>query len=202
MSGLILVFDLDSIVIDLLGPWVTYYNNIWNDNKTVSDITDYHIEKIVKPECGAKIYDVFKDPGFYPNLPPIDGAIEALYKLHNQGHDVVIATAIAGFTPEERAKAAGDKYLWCGKNIPFIPQRNIQIGTRKELIHADVFVDDSPSNIQAYKKKWPNADVLSIAYPYNIHMRLIVRYMAQDYQNTKQAWNGILEEIQDIQEGL
>jgi 5'-nucleotidase len=196
MNTLTIVCDLDGIVIDLLGAWLEEYNKKWNDSLTIADLKSYHIERHVKPECGNKIYEVFDNALFYRNLKPLAGAVEGLKKLHSRGHDIVICTATAGDTAQE-------KFYWCAKYLPFIPSKNIFVGARKELLLTDIFIDDAPKNLLAHHKKWgASARTISIAYPYNEHLRDTVWLHAEDHTDTRKAWSEIVDAIQDVEEGL
>lgn len=183
---LTIVCDLDSILVNLLGPWLDWYNRTYNDQLTVAHLTAYHIEKIVKPECGWKVFDFFDrdkphsvQPPAYHDLPALPGAVEALRVLHDHGHDIIISTAVAGET-------AGDKFTWCKKNIPFIKQSHIMVGSRKERLHCDIFIDDAPKNLEAHRAAWPDTLHLAIAYPYNAEVPGIVR--AESWNDTRAAW--------------
>ena len=192
MRALRIICDLDSIVINLLGFWINRYNELWDDDLTVSKLSSYHIHNHVKPECGNKIYELFNDDmSFYRRLPALDGAIGGLEELHDQGHDIIIATATAGNTAQE-------KFFWCKKNLPFIPQKNIMVGARKEIMKAHVFIDDAPKNLEAYRAEWPEAATMTIAYPYNEHMKDKVSLHAQGHMTPAQAWYEIVRAIREL----
>jgi 5'(3')-deoxyribonucleotidase len=193
MRKLTIVCDLDSIIIDLMGPWFDWYNKTYNDTLSLDAIDQWDVEKFVKPECGLKIFDFFHLPDSYVSLPPHLGAVEGLMELHKKGHDIVICTAVSG-------EGASHKFSWCKKHLPFLDRKHIFVGSRKELLHADVFIDDGPHNIEAYRLKWPEAFIATIAWPYNKAVEHLVDIRAQSYKDTVNAWAEINKAIDQYAE--
>lgn len=147
MKKLRLMVDSDSVVVDLVGPWCEEYNKLYHDNLTPEKFgKDFGgIDKIVKPECGKKVYDIFKQEGFFENLKPLDGAIEGLEEL-NKRHDLYIVTAYSG-TPN----SAKGKVAWYQNNCPFLDLDKSMILIRdKFLLRGDVMIDDSLKNLKAF----------------------------------------------------
>jgi len=185
------IFDLDSIIANLLGPWLAWYNAKYNDNLTIDKLTSYHIETFVKPECKWSVFDFFRGPegsARYGNIPIIDGAAEGLLKLHKNDVDVVIATATAGST-------APEKYVLAKRAAPWLDRHHVFIGTRKEILHGDFFIDDAPKNMASYREEWPDAKIMTIGHPYNQEFRGKIDLFADDCYNTKQAWEAIVDYI-------
>lgn len=184
------IFDLDSIIANLMEPWLAWYNQQFDDNLTFDKLVTYNIEDYVKPECGTRIFDFFRDKSRYANVPIYAGAAEGLLKLHQAGVDIVIATATAGST-------APEKYIIAKRAAPWLDKHHIIIGTRKEILHGDFFIDDAPKNMTAYAEEWPDAHILTIGHPYNQGFREKVRLFADDCFNTEKAWSRIVEYILD-----
>ena len=85
--------DVDEVVADLLGTWISKYNTAWNDQLLVEQITDWDTTLFVKPECGSKIYDILCEPDLYEDVKPIAGALVEIEALRSKGHKVVYATS-------------------------------------------------------------------------------------------------------------
>lgn len=193
---LTIVFDLDSIIVDLLNPWINWYNKEFDDSLQVRDLHSWHIHQHVKPECGERIYEFFRDNERYASSPILDGATEGLAKLHELGHRVVISTATG--VKAKTARTAQAKLALINKAAPFID--NIHIGPDKFIICGDVFVDDSPENLRIYKDRWPEAKLVTIAYPYNRDIMNFVDVYAQGFDRPRQAWDEIVTFITAQQE--
>jgi 5'-nucleotidase len=185
------IFDLDSIIGDLMNPWLAWYNQEWNDDLTLEEITTYHIEQHVKPECGWRIFDFFRGPegtSRYGSIPIFEGAAEGLAKLNDNNVEVIIATATAGST-------APEKYVIAKRAAPWLHRDHVFIGKKKEVLHGDFFIDDAPENMDAYMAEWPDAHVLTIGHPYNQEYRQKVSLFAEDCFNTRPAWEKIVDFI-------
>lgn len=190
-EGKRVIFDLDSIIADLMNPWLDWYNREWGDTLKLADINTYHIEQHVKPACGWRVFEFFRGPegsARYGAIPIYAGATEGLKALHDNGVDVVIATATAGST-------APEKYAIAKKAAPWLDKHHILIGTRKEIIHGDFFVDDAPKNMLAYAAEWPDTHILTIGHPYNTEFKGKIQVYAEGCFNTAKAWKEIVDYI-------
>jgi 5'(3')-deoxyribonucleotidase len=187
---LVIAVDLDAIVIDLIRPWLNWYNKRHNDNITVDDITHYKVEKFAKKT--NDMFAFFHDHANYAGCPVLPGAAEGLARLRDLGHDIIIATATAGST-------ANLKWHLVEKAAPWLNENNVMVGSRKERLHADVFIDDAPKNIVKYRNKWPDAHILTIAYPYNKDCRSLVNCYAQDHNDTNRAWEQMCDYVSRIE---
>jgi 5'-nucleotidase len=86
-----------------------------------------------------KMRDIIHGDGFYANLQPIDGAVEAMKEMRQDGYTVFICTA-----PARNTRCIAEKAEWIGKNLglDWIEQL---IATRdKTLVYGDVLIDDKP----------------------------------------------------------
>jgi 5'-nucleotidase len=191
MKKLTIYSDMDGIFTDLLKKWLDRYNEDHNDDLAVADIKD-EIHKHVKPEVGTKIYDYIKEPGFFDDLEPIPGSLKALRALSMEGHNVFIATAHA-----DNPQCASAKIRWVQEKLGFSRKQVILIHA-KHLLRGDVFIDDTPKKLIAYKEAWPKAKVLTIAYPYNAKVSDIVDLRAESYAKPEAAWDEITQYIREL----
>lgn len=182
---------MDSIITDLTHHWLSRYNADHGDNKTKADITDWQMHTCIPIKF--KIYDYLYEPGFFADLPAIPGALVALESLVKLGHNIIVASA-----PSWPGTSASDKISWIQKHAPFIHKRNMMLGHHKYLLKGDVFIDDSPTNIEDYRAAWPETPIMTIAHPYNQHIKPLTNVFAEDYAHTEVAWAAILEAITKI----
>lgn len=181
--------DLDGIVVDLYGAWLSLYNKEYKDSLTVNDLDQFDMHKNVKPECGSKIYDYLETKDFFFNLKPLPGAVAALRKIAKV-HEVVILTAAVSY-PE----SAADKIRWIAKYLPFINRKDVIVCTKKYYVYGDILIDDKSGNIISQKAHWPKTKIYTIAYPYNNDVKRLCKVRADDCTNTKTAWQQILNEL-------
>jgi len=185
-------FDMDAIVVDLLNPWLSWYNQEHGETVTVHDLTTYNIENHVSyPD---RIYGFFQDIERYASCPLIPGAAEGLRQLKEDGHDIVFATATAG----EEGESSPAKWKLARKAAPWLKNKDVMVGSRKELLRFDIFSDDAPKNIVKYRNAWPNAKIITIAYPYNQDIKTLVDCYAQDYRDTARAWKTKVDYIRQL----
>jgi 5'(3')-deoxyribonucleotidase len=192
---LTVLVDLDAIVIDLIRPWLAFYNKDHNDTVTVDDLTTYKLQNHTKKLKKVKdLYRFFEDHINYSSCPVLPGASEGLLEMNKAGHDVIISTATSGST-------ASVKWHLVKKAAPWMHVDNVMVGARKDKLKGDVFIDDAPKNIVSYRNAWPEAHILTIAYPYNKSCKTLVNCYAQDHNNTTQAWRQMCDYINSMSRG-
>jgi 5'(3')-deoxyribonucleotidase len=174
-----IVLDLDSIVVDLMTPWLAAYNAAHDDNATMETFTTWDMHKHVKG--GKAIYGFINRPGFFRHLAFVDGAEAAVKELVRRGHEIWLVSA-AVFSCNY-----SDKVEWMAQYLPMIPKRQTALMDSKDEIHADVIIDDGPHNAKAYKLRHPGAKAMTLRYPYN-----------QDcsaYDVIADSWEQLLQEL-------
>lgn len=107
--------------------------NSWGAGSTASVLDERH--------------EYFSSPDFVKNQPVIPGAEEFIKKLSEKG-EVFFVTAVGGTCMSERAK----RLL---KDFPEVPERNIIIGSRKDLVALDILLDDGAHNILGSCARYP-----------------------------------------------
>jgi 5'-nucleotidase len=183
--------DLDEITAQLLKKWLAKYNADHNDTLDINTVVWDGLKK--QSKIGDKIYEYLHQPGFFADLEPVDGAIEALKEFKDDGHHVVILSA-----PSYPGSSAVDKLDWIHKHLPFIHKRDVMLGWHKFMMKGDVLIDDSPVNIKEYRKAWPDAHILTIAYNHNKEVAHLTNLYAHDANNTAAAWKAIRGYVKGI----
>lgn len=136
--------DVDGTIAALEQAWLARYNRDYGDNMTREQWIDWNVAQFVKPECGSKIYEYLKDPTLYDEVYPIEGALEGVNKLRDEGHRVIFPTT----TPIE---SSGAKYYWL-KHYKFLDKDADYIEVAdKGLVLADFLLDDGFHNITAFR---------------------------------------------------
>lgn len=157
MSKPVVLMDLDGVVIDLEPKWFSIYNERWGDNLDPRGNREWDLLKVVKPESGRDIYNILDMDGFFRDLPAYEGALDGLKTLTRFTDVVVLTSAL------DNPNAAKDKLLWIREYAPFIKKGNVIITPRKDLVHGDIMVDDSPNNL----KKTLAKHKIVYDHPYN-----------------------------------
>ena len=98
------------------------------------------------PRSVGRCLPVFRhEDGFFADLELIEGSREALLEL-SRNHDVYIASAAM-----EVPSSFDGKYEWLQKNFPFIPTSQIVFCGDKNIINADVLVDDRSRHFKQFR---------------------------------------------------
>lgn len=194
MKKLTILCDMDGIITDLLTKWLNRYNDDHDDDLTIADIKTWNVSDAVKPEVGDEIYKYIEEPDFFEDLAPIPGAIKALSLFNAEGHDVRIATAHA-----DNPNCAAAKIRWVQEHLGFSRKQVILIHP-KHMLKGDVFIDDTPKKLKAYKDAWPDAKTVTIAYPYNGESKKYVDLYAEAWNKPRHAWKDITQYIQQLAE--
>ncbi|HKK46361.1 MAG TPA: hypothetical protein VJ964_12625 [Balneolaceae bacterium] len=80
-------------------------------------------------------------PGFFRDLPPVEGAIDAFQKLSEQHEVYILSTA-----PWENPSAWQDKLRWVKKYLPEKGYKRLILSHRKHLNRGDYLIDDRTAN--------------------------------------------------------
>jgi len=181
----IVLLDMDGIVVDLVTPWLEAAHACCPPSDKPLTVTDViaAYNGLERTPCGEHVYEHLGHD-LFRSLRPLPGALESIERLVAFGHDVVIVTA----SSKEPSTAAA-KLAWVEEHLGWSRHRVI-VAQRKELVRGDVFVDDSPSNLEAYARAWPSAQLHTIAYPYNADVVNVRRWFS--WEDPEGAWRGIV----------
>jgi 5'-nucleotidase len=164
--------DLDSTLNNLEQVWLDRYNQDYDDNLTVADMTDWDVTTYVKPECGVDMYKYLWEPGFFRNLGAQPFAIEVCEFLHEH-FDIYIVTSA-------HPNVVADKWAWIEEHLPFLRYNRFIPLHEKNLIQMDYLIDDGPHNIEAFKNGTP----ILMDMPYN-------QYLSDEYVRCK-GWKDVM----------
>ena len=152
--------DVDQVVADLHTAWLAPYNVLFRNNMTPQDITDWNIEKCVKPECGSRIFDFLVPELYDVAVQPIPQALDAVDLLRARGHEIVFISSCK--TPEH----ADAKFAWLVRH-GFLPKEGglpFFLSMRdKSLAPVEVLVDDHHGNCESFKGRY----AALVTAPYN-----------------------------------
>jgi len=149
--------DLDSTLNNLEEVWLERYNQDYNDKLTVNDMIDWDPTKYVKPECGKKIFDYFREPGFFRNLDIKPGAKDVMHFLWKHFEVYIVSSS--------HPKVVGDKWDWIEEHLPFIPYKNFVPLQEKELFKMNYLIDDGPHNFEKF-----DGTAILFDMPHNRHV--------------------------------
>ena len=142
-----ILVDLDGVLADIHTPWIGMYNAEYHDNLRLRDITKWDMHKIVKPECGKKIYNYLDNIDLYPRTFPIPGSQNGVKKLQELG-TVIFVTS--GFFVA-KVKWLSDHGYLLDENWKF--SKEVVVCSRKDLIKGDIIIDDCQDNLARFSNR-------------------------------------------------
>jgi 5'-nucleotidase len=80
-------------------------------------------------------------PGYFRNLPPLEGAIDAFHKISGEFEAFILSTA-----PWENPGAWRDKLLWVHTHLPIAAYKRLILSHNKHLNRGDYLIDDRRKN--------------------------------------------------------
>jgi 5'(3')-deoxyribonucleotidase len=159
-----ILVDIDMTLNKFWETFVEYYNKMHNTNFSMcrEDNKYYTVPKNFLHTNDAeehhKIVDsILCTPGFWEEIPIMENSVEVLEYLYNF-YDVYIVTV----PWKNYENCWTEKVRWIKKNYKFFDLDKLIFTTKKNLIDADVIIDDDPSHIIRFAKT-----KIIIDYPYN-----------------------------------
>ena len=177
-----ILIDMDGVVANTMGRLDQLH---FDAAIGIENITEWDISKFYPEKRG--VFNFFNLPDIFSKATPIDGAIIAINKLMNIGHEVIFVTAV----PTESMNGYYQKIHWIYRYFGFA-EKNFVATHRKEYIDGDILIDDKPENIVLWLDAHPEGRAILFPQPWN---------GKPGWENHTKAWEGIVREILDNTEG-
>ena len=129
-----LAVDIDNTIWDLITPWITYYNNMFEDNINYKDIVKYDFFDITKNATKEQVLDILSLDGFWDSVVPYETSKEYLSKLNTE-YDLYIVTSTS-------YKTSYKKFERFFGLFNFLREDQLIISSHKDIINVDIIVDD------------------------------------------------------------
>lgn len=161
---MIIKVDVDGVLRNLVQGICSVYNDVFFENVSPEDITDYDIdlsfplvEKVLKKKPRHFFFNERAEDVFRYRSTALDNVKEALELLLEAGHQVVICSW--QFSHTNRVATLEWLNDW---DIPF---SDICFTKDKWLINGDYIIDDNPEFLSDSREK---ANKLLVSQPYNM----------------------------------
>lgn len=141
MRKLTVLVDMDDTLEGLLKAWLEYLDRIYHTGIRYEDATKWELGEILLQLTEKQIYRPLLTNEFWGFVEPIDGAVENMKKLYDDGHDIYVVTA----SHYQSLKGKMERVLF--KYFPFIDWDHVIITSNKQLVHGDVLIDDGVHNL-------------------------------------------------------
>jgi 5'(3')-deoxyribonucleotidase len=136
---------MDEVIADSFGKQLNCYNQRTGRTLTPELVSSKGLGSLIPHDRWEEFAGIPHEDGFFADLELIEGSREALLEL-SRDHDVYIASAAM-----EVPYSFDAKYDWLQKNFPFIPTSRIVFCGEKNIINADVLVDDRSRHFKEFR---------------------------------------------------
>jgi 5'(3')-deoxyribonucleotidase len=154
--------DLDGVVADFTKGWIDFYNRDFGTQLTPDQVVTWNgMTEITHFEKMSEFWRWSSDldgRSLFWHLEPFPGAIEALHRLHEDGHEIVILTMKPSFARE-------DTHEWIVSQG--IPTTEVHIRDDKWRIDCDVYLDDAPRVLRDLATHRPDRLICRYVRPWN-----------------------------------
>ena len=137
--------DMDEVIADSFAKHLSIYNQRTGRNLTPELVASKGLRSLIPQDRWEEFAGIPHEDGFFADLELIEGSREALLEL-SRNHDIYIASAAM----EVPSSFAG-KFEWLQKHFAFIPTSQIVFCGDKNVVNADVLVDDRSRHFKEFR---------------------------------------------------
>lgn len=177
-----LLIDMDGVIADFEGDFLRRWKSEHPDKEHVplEDRKGFYVSEQYPGEHRDHVQDIYHSPGFYQNLPPIPGALEALREIKNSLNNVFLCTS--PMLPKYE-NCVLEKFHWVYEHLGTDWVNNIVLTRDKTIVKGDVLIDDKPDIKGSAEPEWEH---IIYDQPYN---RNIKDKRRLTWQNWKEVLN-------------
>jgi 5'(3')-deoxyribonucleotidase len=200
MTSLTIAVDVDQTIADFLGALCQRFSLEQGE-------LFYPIHMAADWRMPQAFYEWMKEPTFYLNVLPFNGAVSAINTLRDAGHRVIFVTSCV--------KGTADQKLNWLQDWGFLPlddhmaREDFFVASDKSLIAADVLFDDRPSTVEdfpgvAYMVMSPqNRNDTARRYCFSIRdAPLLIEQLLAEQEEEVTDTNGLIESLVPIAQEL
>lgn len=158
-----ILIDMDGVIADFEKSFLNAYKTKYPDNFFVplEERTSFHIKDQYPKNLQLLVEEIYCSKGFYFDLLPIEGSINALNELSSLGNEVYICTS-----PLLKNRfCISEKYNWVLKYLGNEWAEKMIVTKDKTIIQADYLIDDNPNVTGVEKPTWEH---ILYSQPYNL----------------------------------
>lgn len=138
--GKTILVDMDDTIENCTETWVNYVNNRYGTNVDPNSLTEWVVSAAFPTLTHEQVYDCVIEDEFWQQIRPFDDAVYYLKKLINDGHKIYIVTSAQYESIKVKMEAVLFRYF------PYLDWKDVIITANKQLLKADVLVDDGVHN--------------------------------------------------------
>jgi 5'-nucleotidase len=147
-----IIIDMDGVLTDVYARLFELHREKYGQTLNVRDVAG-----LLEEEAFPGQREWVSNPGFFRDLPLMPGSVEGMKKLSEKYDLIVVSLAI------EFPNSLSDKYLWLQVHFPFISWKQIVFCGNKNIIRADIMIDDHPKNLDLF-----DGETIMFTQPHNM----------------------------------
>ena len=149
-----ILVDMDGVLADVYHRFFDLHEEETGSGKSFGETIG-----IKEGEAFPELARWVDTPGFFRNIPVMVGSQRVLLLL-NERYDIVVGSMATEFP-----KSLIDKQLWLQDNYPFISWRQLVFCGNKDIIQADIMIDDHLKNLDNFK-----GETIIFTQPHNMNL--------------------------------
>lgn len=142
----IIAIDFDSVLNNLLTPWINYLNIKHQVNIQEEDVTEWDMTKAFPTLNPQQVFEPLYVDDFWKHVKPLPGAYSTVHNMQKDGFNYYIVTDSNYQTLASKMNNCLLKYF---KNL--IRPSDVIVTSHKELILCDYIIDDYEENLKNNK---------------------------------------------------
>jgi len=139
-----IAIDMDEVIADIQPKFLDIFEKQVGRRPSEDE---YFGKKLYEIPGDENIRSYLFDPGFFGDLPVMEGSQEAVKKLMAHYEIFIVSAA------QEFRNSLADKHDWLQQHFPFIHWKNYVFCGDKSLIGTDYLIDDHAFNLETFKGK-------------------------------------------------
>lgn len=136
-----IVIDIDDVINNLCECWCDWLSNQYGLSVTYKDVTNWDICSFFPELSKEQVFEPLSKAEFWDCVRPKEGAVEYIEKLVDYGYQVYLCTATDYRNVQMKYEKVIQRYF------PFIKWEQIIVTSRKQMIKANVLIDDNINNL-------------------------------------------------------
>jgi 5'(3')-deoxyribonucleotidase len=149
-----ILVDMDGVLADVYSRFLDLHEEEFGVRLNIKDIIG-----LKEAEAFPNQLKWVNSPGFFRTVPVMPGSQEGLQKLNNNYNVIVVSMAT------EFPLCLTDKQLWLTEHYPFIGWKQIIFCGNKNVIKADIMIDDHIKNLDNFK-----GETIIYTQPHNMNL--------------------------------
>jgi 5'(3')-deoxyribonucleotidase len=147
-----ILVDMDGVLADVYSRFFELHEEETGQRKTMDEIIG-----LKEGEAFPGAYRWVETPGFFRTLPLIPDSQRVL-KFLNDTYEIIVVSMATEFPA-----SLTDKQLWLNEHFPFISWRQVVFCGNKNLIRADLMIDDHFKNLDNF-----DGETIMFRQPHNL----------------------------------